>query len=142
MNPENLLTKASGLIQQTESISVTDAEDENVVGVSSTQHSVGPQANVENEEPKYHYTLVRSLSNLLRRNTKSSGKLSFGQYCLRVYYNEKSYSTHIIDCRIHKPQVTFCRIRMMEKRIMYLSRTSSKHSLSSFVYLWTLSVSL
>ena len=57
-------------------------------------------------EPKYHYTLVRNLSALLRQDTKENGTMYVCPYCLHVFcQNKKKYETHLIDCKIHKPQV-------------------------------------
>ena len=57
-------------------------------------------------EPKYHYTLVRNLSALLRQDTKAGGTMYVCPYCLHVFHGyKKSYETHLIDCKIHKPQV-------------------------------------
>ena len=57
-------------------------------------------------KPKYHYTLVRNLSTLVRQDTKSNGTQYVCPYCLHVFYeNVKSYEIHLIDCKIHKPQV-------------------------------------
>ena len=57
-------------------------------------------------EPKYHYTLVRNLSALLRQDTKENGTMYVCPYCLHIFcQNKKKYETHLIDCKIHKPQV-------------------------------------
>ena len=57
-------------------------------------------------EPKYHYTLVRNLSALLRQDTKEGGTMCVCPYCLHVFcQNKKKYETHLIDCKIQKPQV-------------------------------------
>ena len=58
------------------------------------------------DEPKYHYTLVRNLSALLRQDTHANGTIHVCPYCLHIFYhNKKGYETHLIDCKIHKPQV-------------------------------------
>ena len=58
------------------------------------------------DEPKYHYTLVRNLPALLRQDTHATGTMHVCPYCLHIFYhNEKGYETHLIDCKIHKPQI-------------------------------------
>ena len=57
-------------------------------------------------EPKYHYTLVRSLPALLRQDTKEGGTIHVCPYCLHIFcQNKKKYETHLIHCKLHKPQV-------------------------------------
>ena len=57
-------------------------------------------------EPKYHYTLVRNLPALLRQDTKENGTMYVCPYCLHIFcQNKKKYETHLIDCKLHKPQV-------------------------------------
>ena len=57
-------------------------------------------------EPKYHYTLVRRLPALLRQDTKENGTMHVCPYCLHIFcQNKKKYETHLIDCKLHKPQV-------------------------------------
>ena len=50
-------------------------------------------------ESKYHYTLVRNLSALLRQDTKAGCTIHVCPYCLHIFYhNVKGYQTHLIDC--------------------------------------------
>ena len=71
----------------------------------ATTEEPAEETEVENE-PKYHYTLVRSLPALLRQDTHATGTMHVCPYCLHIFYhNEKGYQTHLIDCKIHKPQV-------------------------------------
>ena len=69
---------------------------------------VDKEEEVPEPEPKFHYTLVRNLSALIRRNTKSTGTLCVCPYCLHIFHNNgNKYKTHVADCVIHKPQVIY-----------------------------------
>ena len=57
-------------------------------------------------EPKYHYTLVRNFPALLRQDTKENGTMYVCPYSLHIFcQNKKKYEIHLIDSKIHKPQV-------------------------------------
>ena len=93
-------------------------------------------------EPKYHYTLVRNLSALLRQDTHATGTMYVCPYCLHVFYDSlKSYETHLIDCRIHKPQVIELPDPDDVKKTPSHSGTYLNPSPSSSVCTWTLNAS-
>ena len=66
-------------------------------------------AEEEEAEPKYHYTLVRNLSALtsagyeIQRHPNARMPSTASMYSMSN--GLKSYETHLIDCKIHKPQV-------------------------------------
>ena len=68
-----------------------------------TEPSIGETSvKTDEPEPKYHYTLVRNLSALIRQNKKSiqtARTLYICPYCIHVFYNNKSsYQIHLVSC--------------------------------------------